>query len=238
MTSLVDFGFTATEAKVYLALLPISPATGYAVAQAAKLARANTYDALEGLAARGAVSRLPGKPARFAALDPDALVGRLRRESSRGLDEISEALSRIRRAEAAPRPPEVESIVDRATLLAHAAACARGARTELLAVVGPWAADTFAALEAVHGGVNGRVLSLGTPAPAGATVRVVAAREIDAYWGGLPVALVADRRRAVCGVVLGEGDAAGIATEHPGVIPFLRHLLRRELASATPQRVS
>jgi len=238
MTNLADFGFTPTEAKVYLALLPISPATGYAVAQAAKLARANTYDALEGLAARGAVSRLPGKPARFAALDPDALVGRLRREFSGGLDALAGALSQIRRAEPAPKLPGVESFADRETLLERAAACASGARTELLAVVGPWAADVFATLEALPGAVNARVLSLGAPAPAGATVRAVPAREIETYWGGLPVALVADRRRGVCGVVLGDRDAAGIATEHPGVIPFLRHLLRRELASASPQRVS
>jgi hypothetical protein len=179
-----------------------------------------------------------GEPARFAALDPDALVGRLRRQFGGGLDALAGALSQIRRAERAPNPTDVESIADRASLLERAATCASGARTELLAVVGPWAADTYPALESLRGGVSARVLSLGAPAPAGATVRAVAAREIEAYWGGLPVALVADRRRAVCGVVLGSEDAAGIATGHPGVIPFLRHLLRRELASASPQRVS
>ncbi len=235
---LVRFGFTPTEAKVYLALLPISPATGYAVAQAARLARANTYDALEGLAARAAVTRLPGKPVRFAALDPDALIGRLRREFSGGLDDLAQALSRIDRAQHLSTLPAVESIADRASLFEHAAVCIRSARSELLAVVGPWLSETFAVLESARSGAGTRVLSLGRPAPAGASVREVPAPEIEAYWGGLPVALVADRRRAVCGVVLDGGLAAGIATEHPGVIPFVRHLLRRELASASPQRVS
>jgi hypothetical protein len=32
-------------------------------------------------------------------------------------------------------------------------------------------------------------------------------------------------------VVGAAGDGAGIATTHPAVVPFLRHLLRRELAT-------
>jgi sugar-specific transcriptional regulator TrmB len=231
---LARFGFTPTEAKVYLALLPISPATGYAVALAAKLARANTYDALEGLAGRGAVTRLPGRPVRYAALDSDALVLRLRREYSSDLDSLADTLSRVRQVQSRAGLASVESLADPASLFARAIDCARSARSELLAVVGPWARETFADLEGGRGRVNRRVLSLGAPAPADAAVRVIPPREIEAYWGGLPVALVADRRRAVCGVVRGAGDAAGIATEHPGVIPFVRHLLRRELASASP----
>jgi hypothetical protein len=171
-------------------------------------------------------------------MEPDSLVGQLRRESSSSLDSLARALSEIRRAPSSPPLPVVVSMPDRGTLLERAAEAARGARTELLAVVGPWAADIFPDLEAAHAGPSVRLLSLGAPAPATAVVRQVPAREIEAYWGGLPVALVADRRLAVCGIVHANGDAAGIATEHPGVIPFIRHLLRRELASASPQRVS
>jgi predicted transcriptional regulator len=233
--NLQKFGFTATEAKVYLTLLPISPATGYAVAQGARLARANTYDALEGLASRGAVTRLPGRPARYAAVDPEALVGRLRRQVSGDLDSLNRQLGQVRRAAAAPLPV-VEILPDRNRLLASAAECARGARSELLAVVGPWGREIYADLRA-PGGATARLLSLGSPAPAGAVLRDVPARDIEAYWGGLPIALVVDRRRAVCGIVRGDQGGTGVATEHPGVVPFLRHLLRRELA-APPRGVS
>src|SRR2546427_347049 len=37
---LTPFGFTATESRVYATLLQLGPATGYAVARAARLARA------------------------------------------------------------------------------------------------------------------------------------------------------------------------------------------------------
>jgi hypothetical protein len=61
--------------------------------------------------------------------------------------------------------------------------------------------------------------------------------ELVRYWGGLPVAVLADRTRAVCGTV--DGDRCdGVATTSPGLVPFLRHLLRRELASVAAPLVS
>lgn len=233
------FGFTPTEGKVYVALLRLSPATGYAVAQRAGLARANTYDALDSLAARGAVSRLPGRPAHYAAVEPDVLVGRLRREMARDLESLVGELGSLERQKRAPAPPSLEEVRDGDAFLDRVAACARSATEELLAVLGPWASEVYADLESVpRRGVTARVLCLGTPAPHSAAVRSVPAAEIEAYWGGLPVALVADRRRTVCGVMHGDGTVAGVVTEHGAVLPFVRHLLRRELASAAAQRVS
>ena len=43
---LTPFGFTPTESLVYEVLLTGGPGTGYAVARAAGLARANAYSAL------------------------------------------------------------------------------------------------------------------------------------------------------------------------------------------------
>ncbi len=89
---LTPFGFTATESKVYAALLQLGPATGYAVAHAARLARANTYGALEGLGRRSAASRLPGRPVRFRATDPTALIVQLAAQQAESLDRLSRSL--------------------------------------------------------------------------------------------------------------------------------------------------
>jgi HTH-type transcriptional regulator, sugar sensing transcriptional regulator len=231
------FGFTATESKVYLALLRLSPATGYTVAREAGLARANTYGALETMATRGVVTRLPGRPARFVAEDPDTLVGRLSRETQRDLEQLSRKLATVERRREAPPAPTIELLADRSAVLDRVAACARAARSELLAVVGPWVPEVFPDLAGPRRSrVMLKVLSLGSPAPPGALVRVVPETEIESYWGGLPVAVVADRRRAVCAVANTAG-ATGIAAEHPAIVPFVRHLLRRELASAAAQHV-
>src|SRR5881296_2739666 len=66
---LTPFGFTTTESLVYRTLLRLGPATGYAVARAARLARANAYGALDGLVTRGAAALLP----QIAAAHAEAL---------------------------------------------------------------------------------------------------------------------------------------------------------------------
>ena len=89
---LTPFGFTPTESQVYGALLRLGPSTGYAVAHATRVARANTYGALEGLAGRAAAIRLPGRPARYRAVDPRALIAQLAAEQGQALDRLSHAL--------------------------------------------------------------------------------------------------------------------------------------------------
>ncbi len=239
MTTTVDlrrFGFTPTEGRVYVALLKVSPATGYTVAREAGLARANAYAALERLAARGVASRLPGRPARYVAAEPATVTGKLDREWKRDLESLAEQLSAVERREAPPTAALHEGVADRAALLDRVGACARATRQELLAVVGPWASDCYAELIRAKGTV--RILSLGSPAPDRAHVRDTRPDEIAAYWGGLPVALVSDRRVAVLGLFADGPLATGIMTSHPAEVPFIRHLLRRELAAAASQRVS
>jgi len=89
---LTPFGFTPTESQVYGTLLRLGPSTGYAVAHATRVARANTYGALEGLAGRAAAIRLPGRPARYRAVDPRALIAQLAAEQGQALDRLSQAL--------------------------------------------------------------------------------------------------------------------------------------------------
>ena len=52
---LTPFGYTQTENLVYSRLLQGGPASGYAVARDLLIARANAYQALRGLVAKGGV---------------------------------------------------------------------------------------------------------------------------------------------------------------------------------------
>src|ERR1700688_3464869 len=104
---LTPFGFTATESRVYGVLLRLGPATGYAVARDAHLARANTYGALDGLVARGAATKSPGRPARYRPSDPQALVARLASLQGEALDRLSRSLEEATRSgEPDTRPVE------------------------------------------------------------------------------------------------------------------------------------
>lgn len=88
------FGFTPTESLAYTALLRLGPSTGYAVAHATRLARVNTYGALEGLVARGAAIKAPGRPARYRPTDPQSLLVQLAAAQGDALERLGQALAR------------------------------------------------------------------------------------------------------------------------------------------------
>lgn len=232
------FGFTGTQAKVFKALTRRGAATGYAVARDTGLARANVYQALDQLVGRGLATARGGRPVIYQAAGPEQAVAILSVRVGRDLAALAQELGTSPPA-AAQGALESDRVSGEASLVGDAARAADAAAREILAVTGPWAPALGDALaRATLRGVNVRAVSLGTPAPEGAMVRDVPRKELTAYWGGLPVALIADRGHAVCGIVTPDGGAEGIATRNPGLVPFVRHLLRRELASAAAPRVS
>lgn len=223
------FGFTPTEDKVYKALLSLGTATGYAVAQELGIARANVYHSLENLVRQGAAKKSSTHPVQYSASGPSALVAEIERSFKRDLEGLEEALHSLPLA-GRSRLAELEMLVTVDQLLDRASSCADAAVTELIAVTGPWAERFNARLLAAGSRrVQVRAVSLGDPSPDIATARPVPQDQLRAYWGGLPVAVVADRDRAAFGVIGADG-ATGMATTSAGVVPFIRHLLRREVA--------
>lgn len=222
------FGFTPTEARVYEALLSLGPSTGYVVAREISVARANVYQALESLHRRQAVRKASTSPVQYTAVGPAALLAELERSFRADLGDLEEALRSLPLATASAI--QLEQIKTADQLVARATAAVDGARNELFAVTGPWASSLNARIAAAGARrVQLRVVSLGAPSPDGAVERVVADQALREYWGGQPLAVVADQGRAVCGV-LDAGAASGIATTMPGLIPWFRHIIRRELA--------
>lgn len=95
MTSRIDltpFGFTPTESIVYAALLGMGMASGYAVGKELNLARANVYQALNGLVTKGAAERTAESPQRFEAVTPATLLAQLSRSHADQLDRLESQL--------------------------------------------------------------------------------------------------------------------------------------------------
>jgi sugar-specific transcriptional regulator TrmB len=86
------FGFTPTESLVYGVLLTNGPGTGYSLARAAGLARANAYSALEGLVAKGAARVEGGRPRRYRPEPPMGLVARISNDQGLALERLSTEL--------------------------------------------------------------------------------------------------------------------------------------------------
>lgn len=92
---LTHFGFTPTEGLVYQVLLTNGPGTGYALARAAGLARANAYSALEGLVAKGAARVDGGRPKLYRPEPPTSLIARITNDHGHALDKLSSDLQSI-----------------------------------------------------------------------------------------------------------------------------------------------
>jgi sugar-specific transcriptional regulator TrmB len=213
---LTPFGFTPTESQVYAALLRLGPSTGYAVAHATRVARANTYGALEGLAGRAAAIRLPGRPARYRAVDPRALIAQLAAEQGQALDRLSQALRD------ASLPVEPES---------RTAAGARAAANLIMQLVAR-------AGQRVEGVLAAELLRPSLPAwrraRERATLELRVAGDVPAEAETLvagtapqdtPSILLIDDAQAVVASGAGEGVAA-IWSSHPAILAVVRLALR------------
>ncbi len=93
MTDLSAFGFTPTESSVYRALLALGPSSGYSVARAVSIARANAYQALDGLVAKGAAVRADeATPKRYRAVQPMTVFATILEAEGRRLDGLEREL--------------------------------------------------------------------------------------------------------------------------------------------------
>jgi predicted transcriptional regulator len=93
MLDLTPVGFTPTESNAYHALLELGPSSGYAVARALSIARANAYQALDGLVAKGAAAIAAERgPRRYRAVQPQTVFARIVDLETRKLDALERQL--------------------------------------------------------------------------------------------------------------------------------------------------
>jgi sugar-specific transcriptional regulator TrmB len=103
MLDLTPFGFTPTESHTYGALLDLGPSSGYAVARALSIARANAYQALDGLVAKGAAAVVgDGTPRRYRAIQPRTVFARIVDSETQKLDSLERQVQEQPQAGADP----------------------------------------------------------------------------------------------------------------------------------------
>ena len=208
---LTPFGFTPTESLVYEVLLRGGPGTGYTVARAAGLARANVYAALEGLVSKGAARAADGRPKQYRPEPPSTLLARLSDRQGEAIDQLSGAL-------AALVVPDTPTLVELASprgavqLMGHEIA---RAETSVLLIAPP---DGCLALapqlrRAASVGVALDVSSTGAVPIGVVPVAVIP----PSRWPGEPVLLVVDDR----GALIGSRDGARFSGHWGSGIAFV-----------------
>ncbi|MGB0086649.1 MAG: helix-turn-helix domain-containing protein [Rhodomicrobiaceae bacterium] len=92
---LQDLGFSDYEARAYIALLKLQPATAYEVSKEAGLPKANSYTVLESLSSKEAVQPVSENPVRYSAVAPQTLFERIADNTQRRCDRVREGLSKL-----------------------------------------------------------------------------------------------------------------------------------------------
>ena len=218
---LTHFGFTPTESLVYEVLLTSGPGTGYAIARAAGLARANAYSALEGLVAKGAARVEAGRPRRYRPEPPAGLIARISNNHGLALERLNRELEQI----AVPDTPtvvEIESSRGVLQLITHDVARAASS-VSLLAPPDAFPLLAPALRRPLSAGVPTSLWSTGAVDLGFAPVEVIG----DALeWPGMPIIALTDNRTATIGSRTGS-DVRGHWSSAPSFVAAARLALER-----------
>ncbi len=151
LADLTRIGFTEYEAKVYLALLSDSPATGYQLSKTSGVPRSMVYDALSRLHTRGAVlESLEDRSAVYRPLPPELLLERHHEDHLQLMDSLRTGLVKLYDA---PTEDRVWSLSGRRSIETYAAQIIGQAEKEIFLVL---ADDDLDALEAGISAACGR----------------------------------------------------------------------------------
>ena len=95
VSKLQNLGFAEYEARSYIGLLAIAPATAYEISKQTGVPRANTYNALENRVKKGAVQPVGERPARYAPLPPKDLLRNIAEGTRQRCAELATGLLNI-----------------------------------------------------------------------------------------------------------------------------------------------
>jgi sugar-specific transcriptional regulator TrmB len=209
---LAGFGFTDLEARLYVELIRSASATGYRLAQLVGKAPANTYQALAGLARKGAVVATETEPTTYRAVAPQELFTGLRQRFDTAAEQAVTALN-------AMHAPVEEDRLYRIRAVSQALSRARtliGNAQEIILFdlfPQPLTMVHEALIEASERGVTVAGLVYGKPTGTLYTqVRAASADFVAERWPGRQMSLIADAREVLLVLIEhgGEGLLQGI----------------------------
>lgn len=133
LSDLTRIGFTEYEAKVYLALLSDSPATGYQLSKTSGVPRSMVYDALSRLQGRGAVlESVEGRASVYRPLSPQLLLDSYHDDHLLLMDSLRAGLTKLYDA---PTEDRVWSLSGSRSIMTYTVQLIQQAQTEIYLVL-------------------------------------------------------------------------------------------------------
>jgi HTH-type transcriptional regulator, sugar sensing transcriptional regulator len=95
LPDLLALGFSEYEARAYVALYKLQPATAYEVSKLAGLPKANAYTVLESLSKKEAAQPISESPVRYVAVEPGVLFERIASATARRCAKLIERIPAV-----------------------------------------------------------------------------------------------------------------------------------------------
>jgi len=229
-----QLGFAESEARVYVALLQHPPQTGYELARAAGVPRANVYAVLHKLEQRGAAARLDSQAGtRYAPVPFSELLDKLQQRYAQAVTQVEQALTRIA---AADEPPPITQFDGYNNLTETAQHLLNSAQNRLILAIWPEEAKTLVAAVTQ---AEQRQVQITTLCVAGCRdvcgycrgtiCRYPFGRDEDERW----LLLIADGAELLAGSVQPAGNVVAIRTRQRFLVQLALGYIRRSMAVAT-----
>lgn len=95
VTKLMDFGFTKTDALVYINLLKNGRASGYKIAKEISLSRSSVYSSIDNLYNNGYIFMSDGDTKEYEAKSPDLIFNQIEKKTVENIGFLKKELSKM-----------------------------------------------------------------------------------------------------------------------------------------------
>lgn len=228
VAAMKQLGFTATDAKAYVALLKQHPATGYELATRSGVPRSAVYNVLKRLQVLGLINAVQEKPARYVPLPPARLFQLLETRFARSLDSLREGLERLSQR---PTGSVTWTVEGYEAMLEQAQQLIGAAEAKVVASLWSREAEALARdlRQAEARGVDVTLFSF-TPLPSiGRSFSYgIDPDALAAHWEHR-ILLVVDGRHLLVGAAETTADNRAVVTDEPSLIEMARNNLVLDL---------
>lgn len=95
VTKLMDFGFTKTDALVYINLLKNGQSTGYKIAKEIALSRSSVYSSIDNLYKNGYIFMSDGDTKEYEAKSPELIFSQIEKKTVKNIHILKKELSKM-----------------------------------------------------------------------------------------------------------------------------------------------
>lgn len=235
INALHQLGFTEYEARLYLELRQRPGLTGYELAKALGLPRANVYAALQSLVMKGGAHRTPGEPVRHVPADFDELAAAKSKQLQASLAYLRANL---------PRPAEVVEpilvLMGDEAVAGKLESMVEGAERTIYLDL--WAEEVRrfkpALSRAAERGVKIVLITAGAEDLPNATLYGHGRDEEWAARHGRPLRMVADSHRALAGSAGRGAESRAFYSADPAFVDLVREALIHDIILARVRELS